>query len=275
MTFGHAHVFGVADACVHASFVLLSLWLARRRLWLLIALIAAVPLLVYTITATGTRAALFLPPATMLAIFWFYRGRVNFAAIIGGSVAAVAIGYIIAGILTPDLLARFSPDLVREGLNVRIYMIRETWTGFLQAPFLGNGTGDTNFQFGKPHNHVLEVANELGLMGLVPYLLLLGFGLRAGFRLCSKRLDGTQVKEVAVPIFACFLYQILLSFKAGSYAAVYLEYFFLVLVLVIERLYLRERFAAEEPTLPVAFPEAPALAYRPTLAPMSQTQPSR
>jgi O-antigen ligase len=119
---------------------------------------------------------------------------------------------------------RFGLEGIQTGIMVRVEMIKVSLSGWASSPILGTGPGDFAVQMTGytmmryPHNLILEVLNELGLIGLIPYLVLLYYGFRSIKLLSRPELDGGIFKMYAVIIFAVFIYHFVASFKTGSYA---------------------------------------------------------
>ncbi|MFQ5500584.1 MAG: hypothetical protein ACE5FH_13040, partial [Candidatus Zixiibacteriota bacterium] len=72
---------GVSMACVHLILISFCFWLIQRRAWQLLLVIVCIPLAIYSIIKTGTRAGLFFPPVAILVSLWMYRARINLRAI--------------------------------------------------------------------------------------------------------------------------------------------------------------------------------------------------
>lgn len=233
---------GVADACVHMIIIAFCSWLAQHNMRRLVLLIVVVPLGIYAIIKTGTRGGILLPPVGMMAALWMYRRRIGLGKLAGGALVVIATVAAYGELVRPEMLSRFAGGAVDSGFRVRLELADITWTGFLENPIIGNGTGDTSYQISGsgaedyPHNHILEIANELGVFGLFAFLGLIAYGLRAAWRMSGRAYDGTDEKTVGVTAFACFVYHFLVGMKAGTYSASYLMYFFLTLTILIDRL---------------------------------------
>ncbi|MCH7812855.1 MAG: O-antigen ligase family protein [Planctomycetes bacterium] len=236
-SFAGAHVFGVANACVHGIIVLFGLWLAQRKLWQLITLMVCAPAFIFTIIASGTRAPILLTPMVMFLMVWLHRRKLNIKAIVAFTIGGAVVAAAVAAVLNPDLLYRFRAEAVREALETRTYLARITFAGFLTNPILGHGPGDTLYQIrtlSHPHNQVLEIANEIGIFGLLAYLIVVGHGLKAWWYLRRPEYEGTEAKNVGVTVFGLLLYSGLWTLKSGSYAGAYHFYFFITLMVVVQ-----------------------------------------
>ena len=233
---------GVADACVHMIIIAFCGWIAQHNLRRLVLLIVVLPLGIYAIIKTGTRGGILLPPVGMMAALWMFRRRIGLGKVAGGVLVVIVTVAAYGELVRPDMLSRFAGGMVDAGFRIRLELADITWKGFLQNPIIGNGTGDTAYQISGagaedyPHNHILEIANELGVFGLCAYLGLIGYGLRAAWRMSGRAYDGTEEKPVGVAAFACFVYHFLVGMKAGTFSAAYLMYFFLTLTILIDQL---------------------------------------
>src|SRR5690606_35821181 len=127
-----------------------------------------------------------------------------------------------------------------QGFSGRFQMLAVTLRGIASSPIIGNGTGDTSYQMTGtvaaevyPHNHVAEITNELGIVGLAAWLTLVISALRAGLQLGRPEWDGTLAKDVGVPFFVGAAYFMLITFKGGSYAHSYMVYFYIITTIVL------------------------------------------
>jgi len=129
---------------------------------------------------------------------------------------------------------RISERAVKRGINLRLILVNTSINGWLNSPIIGCGTGDFRVQINQtlpgykyPHNLIIEIANELGVVGLIPFLFLLVAAFRAikYFPIAFKHDE--ESKHLFPPIFACFFYHFLMSFKTNSYAGSHMFYFFL------------------------------------------------
>jgi len=171
------------------SFLVALVFLPRSRFKPL--LVGAMALAGLLVLASGSRApGLGLFAITLLVLLancWRMRGPRKMALVL---LVAPAAFYIFANFY--DLLSRLPMGsvgrymLMREGLSVsspaRLTLLDAAWSGFRMNPW-GWGTGSFAAMspisfFRYPHNLLLEIAVELGLVGLVLALLVV---LRAGF----------------------------------------------------------------------------------------------
>jgi O-antigen ligase len=233
ITFGYANPLAPADLAGLLVISSIGYWLAKRTVRSAVFAAIVVLLSVYTILITGTRGPLFILPLVVVVMAYFYRRRINFQMVIAiALLAMVAVGtfhYFISRSTMPE---RFGISQIEGGILVRVYMVKTSLAGWKTAPFLGTGPGDFAAQMAGvqliryPHNVLIEVLNELGLIGLALYLLLLYYGFRGMKMLSLPEFEYTEYKMCSVIVFACLLYEFILSFKTGSYAGSNMLYFF-------------------------------------------------
>ncbi|MFQ5806550.1 MAG: O-antigen ligase family protein [Phycisphaerae bacterium] len=240
----------VADLSSFGIIVLISAFIGRPSARRLALVVAAVPVCALAIWLSGTRGPVIAIPPLVLAVLWFYRREINFRAAVAALVGLSVVGGITARILDPTMLHRFTLQSFEKGFQIRINLSKTALAGFWRRPLFGNGTGDWAYQFsgnpdyeGWPHNHMFEIANELGVLGLAAWLTLVGYALRAGWSLSRREWDGSEAKSVGVPVYMGFLYGLIFSFKTGSYTASYMTYFFLIATIVLYQLRLRDKAA--------------------------------
>jgi hypothetical protein len=237
----------LANLSVNAIIILLCGLIAKRNTVNLAMSVVFIPLCLLAIFMTGTRGPIFAIPVLVPIILWFYRRRLNFQA---AMTSLVGLGAVVAAtvfIVDPEKLYRFTPEKLTEALATRVHMSMVSILGFVSSPIIGTGTGTTAAMIlGKPdveyypHNHLLEVGCELGLLGLAAWAVIIGAGLRSGWSLMRPEWEGTEAKYVGVPIYVAFLYYLLMSFKMGSFSADFLLYFFLFASVILHQLRTRD-----------------------------------
>lgn len=202
----------------------------------LLGLVLFAPLTIVAIFLTQTRFPLFSVPPILLVMLWMCRHRVNFRM-----TASIVLGLgIVAGaaslFINPERGGeRFSGGSIQAGIDVRAQMVRTTIHGFLRSPVLGNGTGDTAFQLsggdptyeGYPHNALLEISNELGVIGMAAWVTIFGYAIVVGWRFQRVARIATRGTYFSlVSAYSLLLYTFMVSFKAGGYfgyAAMYMS----------------------------------------------------
>ncbi len=226
-TLGYASPLAPADMAAYMVIALIGFWLAKRTLVSVMVMFVAAIFATGTILMTGTRSPFLTLALALLVMAYFYRRQVNFKTVITVllllGIAIFAFNYYLS-ISSGRLADRFGSEGIQTGIMARVEMINVSLTGWASSPILGTGPGDFAVQMGGykiiryPHNLILEVANELGLIGLIPYLALLYYGFRSIKLLSRPELDNSVFKMYAVIIFGVFIYHFFASFKTGSYA---------------------------------------------------------
>ena len=140
--------------------------------------------------------------------------------------------------LLPSFLAnRLQDDLLTSNSFLqRLEFFRDGWKLFLKAPLIGSGLGSTEglltsvqsyyYESKFIHNHILQVMDEMGLLGLAGFLALLGGslwlpleqrrqerdGLAAVLLACWVMINTHSLMEInfSVRAFQCFAYPLLL-----------------------------------------------------------------
>lgn len=239
-TLGLANPLMIADVAAYTVVILLSRLLAFRNMTSAMLLVLTVPPAALAIYMTQTRGPFVAIPIVLLAMLWFYRRQVSFRAA-GLTIGVLAIAaYVSSVLIDPSRGERFTEAAITQGISERTAMFRMTVFGFFRSPVLGNGAGDTayqitggNFVETYPHNHVLEVANELGLGGLAAWCWLVGLGLISVWGLTAREWDNSEAKYVGVTIFGLLVYNLLMSLKTGTFAASNHLYMFLFATIVL------------------------------------------
>jgi O-antigen ligase len=172
------------------TFVLLEIAFdaARRRRWRVVAaLIALVALFLANIVFVATgRTALLVAPVLFLMLGWRqYRWRGFLGAailfVVGGGIAFVASPYLHQRLVqsVSEVHAYESRDAINS-TSLHLEFIRESLSFVATAPIIGHGTGSIAEEFRdataghtgpdsvssvNPHNQILAVAIQLGLVG--------------------------------------------------------------------------------------------------------------
>ncbi len=241
VSLGGASPLAVADLGANAIIVLISWLIERPGTKNLVLAGVCIPICALAIILTGTRGPILGIPLLLPILFWLYRRRVNFQTAIGSMFGLGFIVVVTAIIIDPSRLARFSGEELGSSVGNRVVRVQKTVSGFVRSPVIGHGTGSTSMLVnegvkgieGHPHNHLLEVAYELGLVGLVCWGTLIVAGLRAGWTLSRGEWENTDAKFVAVPMYMGFLYHVLMSFKMGTFTASYMMYFYLMATILL------------------------------------------
>ena len=164
-----------------AAGLLIALYvLLAERKYRLVGLIG-VPLMTVTLLASGGRGSLLGVIAGMAVLFGVHS---VFAVRRSRILAAIAASVVVASLVVPGAAVTRSTSVFfggSEGLNSggRTALWTTAWNAFVTHPLEGLGTGGfaaLDLPENYPHNLLLEIASELGVIGLVPLLLTLGVG---------------------------------------------------------------------------------------------------
>lgn len=148
-------------------------------------------------------------------------------------------------LLPENIVSRFQGNLF-ESLSflLRVQYLKDGWTLFTQSPLLGHGLGATEglltsvqpffYESLYVHNHLLQVMDETGLVGLAAFLALI---LGAGW-LLLRRLRRLRRGEdpLAAALLACWVMMNLHSLMEISFSVRMFQCaaFFLLLIPVVE-----------------------------------------
>lgn len=143
--------------------------LRRTVTWVVLIMIALVQVLI------ASRAASVLYVLGVLAFFGRSVSRRRWLYV---AVAAALLGGLLASPLSAGLLARFTSLRDMGSIVVRIWYWREAWRrtiiGFPWGIGLGQGRGfPDHLQTIDPHDYWLYVSSELGVIGVVAWLVVL------------------------------------------------------------------------------------------------------
>lgn len=232
---------------VNAMIIMLCMLISKRTTANIALSAVFIPVCALAVFLTGTRGPFFVLPILLPVVFWFYRRKLNFQAAMACLVGLGLVVVVTVFIVDPSKLARFSGGAMVDAVKSRIAFSMITIRGFLSSPIIGTGTGSTAYLItGRadgiiyPHNHMLEVACELGIFGLIAWALIMIAGFRAGWSLTRPEWEDTEAKYVGVPIFMGFLYEFITSFKMGTFCASYMLYFYLFATIILGSLRQRD-----------------------------------
>jgi O-antigen ligase len=151
---------------------------AARRRW---SWLVPVPLWILVMFASGNRASI---PSLVAGTLPLLLG-VRAARVVKGGLLLAAVAGLLLYLIPPatELTTYFFRQALWEA-DGRIYLadrgilFEKAWELFVASPLVGYGLGGYSVEAGLyydyPHNLTLNFASELGLLGLVPYSLLLG-----------------------------------------------------------------------------------------------------
>ncbi|NWF52467.1 MAG: O-antigen ligase family protein [Nitrospirae bacterium] len=110
----------------------------------------------------------------------------------------------------PDFLADPKKYFMTEDLSIRIELLRDGITGFLNRhPFIGNGVGTghkytSNIDLWPVHNNFVLIADEIGLFGLLTYCI---FFFAFIFRqvMSISKIKNTKDRAIALSLIIAFI----------------------------------------------------------------------
>ena len=187
--------------------------------------VAATAVLVAALWINGTRGALLAAVLVLVGtIAWFARGRLQWRSL--GYPAIIGLVVLGAG-LAGTTYHRFyvDQDDAGSGLGYRVMFAETALRMFASAPAFGvgidqyylqseqfapEGLADT-YRRVDAHNPFLQTAAELGLVGLLPFIWIIGAALRAGVTAVRTRPDD----PLLVGILAGFIAFLISSASSG------------------------------------------------------------
>ncbi|MFZ4984167.1 MAG: O-antigen ligase family protein [Blastocatellia bacterium] len=211
--------FGIAYALL---LIVVIFRIARQRKIQLVDLLIIIPA-AFLLIRSGARG----PVISLIVTFFIYiiwlghiRRRIKLAVVLGG-----AIFLIFAYAVIPDATVRFyqvlfdptvSPtqNASANSIQERILLINLAVDDFLQHPIIGVGTGNSSGGVGYPHNSIIEVAAELGLVGVTIFLLLQGVVVATAYR-TIRRVKGTSGELIMATAFAIYIFAFIESQFSG------------------------------------------------------------
>ncbi|MFN6201805.1 MAG: O-antigen ligase family protein [Acidobacteriota bacterium] len=193
------------------------------------------------------------PVISLIVTFFIYiiwlghiSRRIKLTIIAGG---LLLLGF--AYSVIPDATVRFyqvlfdptvSPtqNASANSIQERILLIDLAIDDFLAEPILGVGTGNSSGGVGYPHNSIIEVAAELGLVGVSIFLLLQAVVAVTAYR-TIKKTKGTPDEWIMTTAFAIYLFAFIESQFSGYMGGDMLLYTSIGLVAVVAQL-LNQRY---------------------------------
>lgn len=136
--------------------------------------------------------------------------------------ALLCIGVVYSGIVPSMALQRFdillSQAEVDTSAQARVQVMEEAWRLFKTSPVLGHGIGSVSaFGAGReqvyPHNILLELAAETGMLGLGLYLLIIAMVFR---RLLLKLAAGSDRASLHIALMAILIFTLLNAMVSGD-----------------------------------------------------------
>jgi len=258
ITLGYTNVLNPANFAMYIIITLVCLWFSRTKAIFGKLAILIVPLALASIFLTGSRGPLVAFPIIIVILCFIYRKTLKLKMPIYMLLLLLCI--LITVFFIGDIAHiknRMSERSVKRGINLRLILVNTSINGWLNSPIIGCGTGDFRVQINQtlpgykyPHNLIIEIANELGVVGLIPFLFLLVAAFRAIKYFPIAFEHDEESKHLFAPIFACFSYHFLMSFKTDSYAGSHMFYFFLGAVISYTELIKQKYLVSKQEEIP-------------------------
>lgn len=209
-----------------AILILLFAVLMRRgaRLWHMPA-IAAIALMMLALIGSGSRGPLLVLVAAVALTLGFgmtQPGHRVRSLMIVGVISAVVLSVFASGLVPAASRQRFDQLLneteVDTSAQARLMVMEVAWRLFTTYPVTGRGTGSVSaFGAGQeqeyPHNILLELAAENGLIGVGLYLTVVGTVL---WRLFANLSRQTDRQSLYMTLLAMLLYTFLNAMVSGD-----------------------------------------------------------
>lgn len=194
--------------------IAVSILFSKSRIQKFLAVICATLILLgLAITMSkGAIGSLAVGSICSFPIFWKAGLRLKhllFCAFILGSLMMIGEW------LVPSLLA-FNYEMIVYRLNqpdfTRIDLWKTAWTVFLNHPLLGIGPNAIyiyNYQYVVDdlysHNFILNTLAEMGILGSIPFFVLLVALIRRSYHLCISTINDPKLKFITVALFVGFI----------------------------------------------------------------------
>ncbi|QAX81572.1 hypothetical protein C3B55_00209 [Candidatus Pseudomonas adelgestsugas] len=165
-----SHVFGFF--CVYW----LCICISTKNLQVFLFSMPALAIMTLAILATGSRMA--LAALTLSALWIAFVGR-NYRAII--TITTYMLGTISFLLFNPKIIAE-------RGSSYRFELWGMTLQRIIDQPFIGHGYNSklsliiNNTELMEPHSFILSVLYYVGIIGLIPWIFMLGWGLHKGLK---------------------------------------------------------------------------------------------
>jgi O-Antigen ligase len=187
---------------------------SSRTLWQRMCALSALPLLAVGIVASGGRGPVVGVVLGLIVFFAFVgqdpvsRRRIPLT-LVGGLAAVILVAQFVPG----QAASRALSVLTGTGAGVSSNGRSDLWSQAIQAfsthPFVGLGTGgfaSVNPADLYPHNILLEVGSELGLVGLVPMIGIIVTGAATLVGNCRRSVDrGRARSSLVIALFVAAL----------------------------------------------------------------------
>ena len=232
--------FGIAYALL---IIIVIFRVARQRRVRMLDMLTIIPA-AFLLIRSGARG----PVISLIVTFFIYiiwlghiGRRIKLAVILGG-----AAFLIFAYSVIPDATVRFyqvlfdptvSPtqNASANSIQERILLINMAVDDFLDHPIAGVGTGNSSGGVGYPHNSIIEVAAELGLVGVTIFLALQALVVVTAYRAIRKT-KGTPDEWIMTTAFAIYVFAFIESQFSGYMGGDMLLYVSIGLVAAVSQL---------------------------------------
>lgn len=232
--------FGIAYALL---IIIVIFRMARQRRIRMLDVLTIIPA-AFLLIRSGARG----PVISLIVTFFIYiiwlghiGRRIKLAVILGG-----AAFLIFAYSVIPDATVRFyqvlfdptvSPtqNASANSIQERILLINMAVDDFLDHPIAGVGTGNSSGGVGYPHNSIIEVAAELGLVGVTIFLALQALVVVTAYRAIRKT-KGTPDEWIMTTAFAIYVFAFIESQFSGYMGGDMLLYVSIGLVAAVSQL---------------------------------------
>jgi O-antigen ligase len=194
------------------------------RHWQILAAVGLV-FMMLVLVGSGSRGPLLMLVATVIftiGVSIVKPGRRLRSLLVIGVLGITALGVFSSGLIPAASLQRFDLLIKQADADTssqaRLMVMRVAWYLFTTSPVVGRGTGSVSaFGAGReqvyPHNILLELAAENGLLGLSLYLCLVGMVL---WRLISKLGGELDHRSLWLTLSALLLFALLGSMVSGD-----------------------------------------------------------
>lgn len=207
-----------ADGLIIAVYAIL----AASRTWTRIGATAVLPLLAVALLAAGSRGPVvaLLVGAVVLVVLTATRGHARRRLLLAGAGllgAAILVPLILPGSAIGRAVSAIVGGVGGLSTNGRAALWSQAYTGFAQHPLLGLGTGGfASLNPGElyPHNILLEVSVELGLVGALLIVGIVASSMRRLFALW-RAASGRDKLDAAV-LVTLFLIALLNALFSGA-----------------------------------------------------------
>lgn len=174
---------------------------------------------------TGSRGPLIMLSVTILVMLGVASRQLENKArvlIILGILAGVVLFTFSSGLVPAAAFERYtlllSNSAADSSAQARLAVMRDAWQLFVTRPFLGWGTGAVSaFGAGReqlyPHNILLELAAETGLVGVSLYLILFAM---VFYRLLKKIGSTSHQQPIWMALMAMLLFTLLNAMVSGD-----------------------------------------------------------